>query len=167
MTAHAAVGINDDFASGQARVPFRTADDKTARRVDEDLGFAGEHFFREHLQDELFGDKFFDFRFFCGGRVLGRDDDIDDARRFAVDIFDRHLGFRIGAEPFDFSAFADVGQLPTQVVGKHDGGGHEFWGFVAGEPEHEALVAGTLFRGFFAGGFALVNALCDVRALPC
>ena len=39
VTAHAAVGVHDDFATGQAGVALRAADDETARRVDEDFDF--------------------------------------------------------------------------------------------------------------------------------
>ena len=50
-------------------------------------------------------------------------------------------------------------------MGEHDGGRHEFRGFVAGVAEHDALVAGALFGGFFAFGFFGIDALGDVRGL--
>ena len=36
VTAHAAVGVDDDLAAGEARVAVRAADDEAPRRVDED-----------------------------------------------------------------------------------------------------------------------------------
>ena len=40
VTAHAAVGVDDDLAAGQAGVAHRTADDEAAGRVHVDLGVA-------------------------------------------------------------------------------------------------------------------------------
>ena len=42
MTAHAAVGVDDDLAAGQTRVALRSAHDETAGRVDEELGLGVE-----------------------------------------------------------------------------------------------------------------------------
>ncbi len=50
-------------------------------------------------------------------------------------------------------------------MGEHDGSGHEFFGFVGGEAEHDALVSGSLFFTVFASGGAGVYALRDVGGL--
>src|SRR5215472_8933524 len=47
----------------------------------------------------------------------------------------------------------------------HDWGGHQLRRFIGGIAEHQALVAGPLLGGFFAFGFAGINALGDIRAL--
>ena len=47
MTAHAAVGIDDDFASGQSAVALRSADDESAGRIDVIFGFRVQQFWQE------------------------------------------------------------------------------------------------------------------------
>ena len=61
--------------------------------------------------------------------------------RFAVAIFDGDLGFSIGTEEIDFLALADFREALRQAVGQLDRHGHQFFGFVAGKAEHQALVA--------------------------
>ena len=46
VTAHTAVGVDDDLATGETGVTLRTADDEIAGGVDEILGLLGEHVFR-------------------------------------------------------------------------------------------------------------------------
>ena len=48
---------------------------------------------------------------------------------------------------------------------KHDWRRHQLRGFIAGEPEHQPLVAGALFRMAFAFGLGRIYALGDIRAL--
>ncbi len=43
VTAHAAVGIDDDFASGEAGIAVRTADDEAAGGIDVELGVGIHH----------------------------------------------------------------------------------------------------------------------------
>ena len=44
VPAHAAIGIDDDFAAGQAGVALRAADHETAGRIDEKLRFLDQAF---------------------------------------------------------------------------------------------------------------------------
>ena len=78
------------------------------------------------------------------------------AERPAIAVFHRDLGLAIGAKESDFFVFADFREAMRKVVGELDGHGHQFFGFVAGEAEHEALIAGT----------AGVHAHGDVWGLP-
>jgi len=55
----------------------------------------------------------------------------------------------------NFLRFANLGKLEGELVGKLDGHGHQLGCFVAGETEHQALVAGA--SGVHAHG--------DVRGL--
>jgi len=166
VTAHAAVGINDDFASGQATVTLRPADNEVAGRVDQVFGLRGQHFFWQDFFDDLFDAEFFDLGMWHISGVLGGDDDVDDAGGFAVYVFDGDLRLGVGAQPLgEFASFANAGQFATKAVGKHDGGGHEFGSLIAGVTEHDALVTSALFCGFLAFGSGSVHALSDVRAL--
>ena len=60
VPAHAAVAVDDDLAAGQAGVALRPADDETAGRVDQILGFPVEHLGREHLLDDFLDDEIAD-----------------------------------------------------------------------------------------------------------
>ncbi len=55
-------------------------------------------------------------------------------------IFDRDLRFSIGAQVFENPLFAHFGQAHCQLMGQHDGQGHQLCRFLAGEPHHHALV---------------------------
>ena len=53
----------------------------------------------------------------------------------------------------------------AKLVCVHDRRWHQLRCLVAGEPEHQTLIAGALFRSSLAGGRLGVHALGDVRAL--
>ena len=99
------------------------------------------------------------------GRVLGGNDHVGDAHRLVVDVLDGHLAFGIGPQPFDRAGLAHAGQLAAQLVGIHDGRGHQFRRFIGRIAEHQSLVAGALLGGFFALGPAGIYTLGDVRTL--
>ena len=75
------------------------------------------------------------------------------------------MGFGVGAEPRDFARLADAAEFASEVVREHDGGGHEFRGFAAGEAEHETLIARPLLGGFLSRSAAGIDALGDIGAL--
>ena len=87
--------------------------------------------------------------------VLRGDDHGIHARRAAVNIFDRDLGFAVGAEEINHVLLANFGKLVRQAVRQLDRHGHQLGRLVAGEAEHQALVAGA--AGIHAHG--------DVRRL--
>lgn len=99
------------------------------------------------------------------GRVLRGNDDGGDFGGLAVHVADGDLRFGVRTEPRGFAAFANLGEIAAEAVGKHDGGGHEFRRVVAGKPEHQPLVTRALFGGLFAPGLGGVDALRDVLAL--
>ena len=51
MRRRAAIGVDDDLAPGQPRIPVRAADDEGAGRVDVPLGVGGDEALRQHLLD--------------------------------------------------------------------------------------------------------------------
>ncbi len=53
MTSGAAVGIDDDFPSGETGVAFWAADHESAGGVDEEAGAVGEEFGWEFFADDL------------------------------------------------------------------------------------------------------------------
>ena len=80
-------------------------------------------------------------------------------------ILNGDLGFSVGAEPRNFARLADAAEFASKVVREHDGGGHKFRGFAAGEAEHEALIARSLLGGLLPRSAAGINALGDIGAL--
>ena len=91
MPAPAAVAVHDDFSAGQSGVALRSADDETAGRVDEKLGRAVEHGFRQHFADDLFDAELFDLGVLDVLGVLRRDDDVGNADWFPVIVNDGDL----------------------------------------------------------------------------
>src|SRR5262249_49938892 len=63
---------------------------------------------------------------------------------------DGDLALGVGPDEGQLAAFAHAGVVLDQAVGQVDGQGHQGVGFLAGEAEHHALVAGP--AGVHAGG---------------
>ena len=186
MGTAAAVGVDDDLPSREARVAMGAADDEFARRVHmQDVVVADErrqfvagafetcldarnenraHVLADTLLHPPLGLLFVDA--VAGGDevvVLCRDDDRmyaqGTARRFVV--FDRHLRFRVGAQIGHRFAFAaNDGQPLEDDVREDERRGHVLARLVAGVTEHDALVARALL--LFGGAY---DALVDVGRL--
>ncbi len=166
VTAHAAVAIDDDFTAGEAAVTLRTANDELASRIDEIFGVLREHVLRQHLLDHLLDAEFFDLGVAHVSGVLSGDDDVDDARGLAIDVFDGNLAFGVRAQPLGkLTSLADAGQLTAKAMRKHDRCRHQLGCFVTSITKHDALVASALFTVLFAFGFSGIDALSDVGAL--
>ena len=161
----AAVGVDDDFASSEARVALWTADDESSGRVDEETCAIGEKLCGEFFANDLGDQEVAKCAVADFGGVLGGDDDVRDANDFEPVVFDRDLTFCIGPQPAYLTAFPDACEGPTEAVSEHDGGGHEFGGFGARIAEHDSLIAGALLSGVFPFCSACVDALCNVGRL--
>ena len=103
VTAHAAVGVDDDFPPGQTGIALGSADDEITGGVNEEFGGFGQHALRQDFFDDFLDAEFLDLGVGFAGGVLGGDDDVDDAGGFAIDVFHRDLGLGIGAKPWGFS----------------------------------------------------------------
>src|SRR5450631_2210388 len=94
--------------------------------------------------------------------MLGRQDDLGDADRFAMHIFDRHLAFGVRPELTRIArtSLSFKGKILEYFVGVVDRRRHEFWCLAARVAEHNSLIA----RAFIlvAGG---IDALRDVGGL--
>src|SRR5512144_2722350 len=60
VTAPAAIGVDDDFATGQTRIALWTTHDKTPRRIDQVFSVLVQHPRRDHLLDDIFDQILFD-----------------------------------------------------------------------------------------------------------
>ena len=74
-----------------------------------------------------------------------------DAHGLAIVVLDRDLALAVGPQVGQMPSLRTCGQAAAQLVGQHDGQGHQFGRLVAGKADHHALVAG-------AGGLDLVLA---------
>ena len=99
------------------------------------------------------------------GGVLRGNDDVRDFHRLVIHVFDGHLALGIRTKPRDLAALANLRKRTTELVGIHDGRGHELGRFVAGVTKHQTLVTGALLAGLLALGLAGVHALRDVGRL--
>src|SRR5208283_1271493 len=143
VPAVASVSVHDDLAPGEARIAHRPANDEAPGGVDVILGFCVEHVRGNDGPDYILHDGMAQVLVRNGVAVLRGNHHAIHTERFAVAVFHGNLGFSIGPEEINFLALADFGEALRQAVGQLDGHGHQFFGFVAGEAEHEALVAGT------------------------
>jgi hypothetical protein len=100
--------------------------------------------FRQNFPDDFLDDEILDFLVLHVVRVLGGDDDIDDAHRLVVFILHGNLAFGVGTQARRLCRFADAREFASELVGIHDRRGHELRGFVAGVTEHQPLVARAL-----------------------
>ena len=155
MPASPAVGVHDDLAPGQPAIPMRPADDEPAGRVDVIRDVVVPHlraFAANHGANDLLDQRgvslgrqvpgaFVDD--FLG--VLRREHDGIDSGRPAANVLDGHLTLGVRSEPLELALLAAVGQPFHESVGQVDRQRHQRGGFVAGEAEHEPLIAGPLF----------------------
>ena len=162
MASLAAVGVHDDFPTGQAAVAHGPAHHETARGIDEIPGVAVDHRFGDFLFDDLFDDGFAQVVVGHVGFVLGGNDHGVHPFGLAVFIFDGHLGLAVGTQKVQGAVFSHRGQSAGEFVGVHDGHGHEFGGFVGGKTEHQPLVPGPLFG---KKPLVFIDALGDVERL--
>ncbi len=73
--------------------------------------------------------------------MLRGDHHARDTLRAAVAVFDGDLRLSIGPEKINFIGFANLGEALREAVGELDRHGHQFFGFIASETKHQALVA--------------------------
>ena len=97
MTAHAAVRIDDDLATGKTGVAHWSADDEAAGRVDVVLGVFVQQFGGEDSLDDVLQDVSAELLVRNILSMLAGDDDGIDADRLAVGVvLDRDLALAVG-----------------------------------------------------------------------
>src|SRR6185437_9078689 len=116
-------------------------DDEASGGIDVDARVFVHHFRGNDGKDNVVPNGFVKIFVRDGIAVLGGDDDAIDSSRAAIDVFDGDLRLAIGAEEIDYSGFANFGEALAQAVGELDGHGHYLFRLVAGEAEHESLIA--------------------------
>jgi hypothetical protein len=169
---HPAVGVDDDLAAGESRIPHRTTDDEPARGVHVDLralvleAFELEHRL-DHVLDEVRLHQLVDVD---PVRVLGRDEDVVHRHRLVVDVSYGDLRLAVRTQVVQDLGLPDSRETLGEPMREIDGHRHERARLVAGVAEHHALVPGALeIERVIALPMldlvALVHAHGDVRAL--
>ena len=141
---HAAVGIDDDLAPGQAAVGDRATGFESSGRVDERLGIGGDPVAGHDGFDDLLHDRFVQRGVVHRRRVMCRDDDGVDGNGDAIGVvLERELTLGVGAEKVDSRA-PYLGVTAHEPMRVGDGGGHQHVGLRGRVTEHQALVPGAL-----------------------
>ena len=174
VSAHAAVGVDDDLAAGETGVAHGAADDEAARGVHVDLAVVGERhpFGLEHRADDRLDNGLAQGVLLDVLGVLGGHDHLLNRRGRSVDVAHRYLGLAVGAQKFQRAVLAHLRESLGEAMGQIDRHGHERARLVAGIAEHHALVArayglvGVGCGRLVALGLeGLVHALGDVGGL--
>ena len=126
MTTHAAICVDDDLATGQARVTHRATHDETTGRVDEHFGTFPINAFRfEHRRDDALDHVSLDLRNLDVGPVLRGHEDLLHGNRLVVDIAHGHLGLAIGVEIIQHAVLTHLREALGQTMREVDRHGHE------------------------------------------
>ncbi len=169
----AAIGIDDDLSSGDARIAVGAADDEAPRGIDVEFGIAADPALRQHLVGEAPHDLL-DALLAHILAMLGGDDDHFGAHRLAVLICQGHLTLGVGTKLGGAAGMPRLRHLVQDAVGIEDRRRHERLGLAAGKAEHDALIAGALFLlGIYVGidaagdvGGLLVHIILELGGLP-
>ena len=164
MRTHAAVGIDDDLASGESGVAVRSADLEAPGRVHIVGDVVAEQLRRYHPGRDFSYQRLQPFDIHVR-RVLMRHHHRFDLLRAAVAVADRDLTLRVGPQKTVLFrlGLAQPRQFRDDLVRIEQGGGHQLRRFVRGVAEHHPLISGPLF---LEEPLALGHALRDIRRLP-
>lgn len=132
------VGVDNDLSTGQTGITLGTTDDESTGRLDVVDGPLVHEVGRDDLVDNLVLDLLSEI---LGGDflgVLGRDDDGVDSEgnhgtRLVLLVLDGDLSLGVGSEPAHGAVSSGSGHGGVQLVGEHDGLGHQFGGLRKGD----------------------------------
>ena len=125
MAGHAAVGVDDDLAAGQAGVADRAADDEAAGRVDEEVLAQLRRVvevLRQDRLDDVLPEVVRDQRL-RALLVLRRDQELLDLDRLAVAVAHRDLRLAVRAQVVDGLGLAHLGEALGELCASEIGSG--------------------------------------------
>ena len=151
MTSHAAVGVDDDLASGESGVAHGPADDEASRGIDVILRIFIEQVRGNDRLDDVLQNARAQFVIRDRFRMLRRDDNSVHAKNFALRIiFNCDLRFSIRTKEGKSSILANLREPHGQLVRERDGSRHQLLILIDSIPKHHSLVAGA--AGVYAHG---------------
>ena len=119
VTSHAAVGVDDDLAAGQAGIAHRTANYEAAGGIDVVLRVFIEQVRGNDGLDNVLQNIGAQFVVANGLGMLGRDHDGIDALHFVLGVvFHGDLGFSVGTKVRAGSVLADFRKFWRELVGQ-------------------------------------------------
>src|SRR6266851_837151 len=159
MRRGAAIGVDDDLATGKSRIAVRATDNEAAGWVDVEMVLIAHPALGQDLHD-VGADDLAHFLLLDLGAVLRRDDNRGGADRLAIDIAQAELALGVRAEERRLAGMTVVRNRLEDGVVIEDRRRHQLRRLAAGIAEHDALVAGALI--FVA---SRVDALRDIGGL--
>ena len=111
MRCCAAIGIDNDFASGYSGITQRTASNKTSSWVDKNASSVINQLSRYNFVDDQINNLSADFFLADFRRMLGGDDDGIYTFWLTLFIFYRYLALRIRTCPINFATLAEFSQF--------------------------------------------------------
>ena len=151
MASHAAVGVDDDLASGESGVAHGPANDEASRGIDVILRVFVEQVRRNHGLNHVLQNAGAQFIVGNGLGVLRRNDDRIHTQDFAVRVvFNCDLGFAVGTKEGKSSILANLREPHGQLMRQRDGSRHQLLILIHRIPKHHSLVAGA--AGVYAHG---------------
>lgn len=170
------VGVDNDLSASETGITLRTANDKSAGRLD----VVDNSVVKKVLGDNLLDDLLKDLLSELLGRdllsVLSRDDDSvdtegDHSTILTLLVLNGDLGLRVGSEPAHRAVTTGSGHSGVKLVGEHDGKRHHLGGLVGSVTEHDTLITstnlleGTVVETLSNVGRLLLNGNQDVTGL--
>ena len=142
------VGINNDLSASETGVTLRTTNDETARGLDVVDGLVVEEVGGDDLLDDLlhdFASEVLGGDFF--GVLGGDNDSVDtegDGGTTVLLVLDSDLCLGVGTEPSEGAVATSSRHGEVELVGEHEGQGHQLGGLIGGVSEHDTLVTGSV-----------------------
>src|SRR5271157_523819 len=144
VTAHAAVGVDDDLAAGEAGVAHGASDDEASRGIDVIVGVFVEQMSRNHGLNHMLQNAGAEFVVDDSLGVLSRDDDRVHALYFSVGVvFDCDLGLAVRTKEGKCSILANLRKLLGELVRQRNGSRHQVRILIDRVAKHHSLVAGA------------------------
>src|SRR5271170_7096498 len=162
MTPVTAIGIDDNLAARKPAVAMRPTDDEESSGIDVNHRLFVEVLLGNRLLDQLLDYGLTDSGIANVRVVLRRDDDGIHPYRMPVDVAHRDLTLGVGPQESDLLFLAQPRQILHQAMRQGDRQRHQFGRLVAGEAEHQSLVARSLL---LEQALTLGNALRDIGRL--
>ena len=139
-----AVGIHDDFTSGQTGITVGATDNEVSGRIDVDVGNIGnvKAVSLQHRSDDTFPDIAAQLADLKISAVHNRHDHSIDAHHITrFIILNADLGLAVGTE--QIIGVDALGQTVAQGTGQRNGHGHQLGSLGTGTAKHHTLVTGT------------------------
>ena len=159
------ISVNDNLSASQTSITLGSSDDESTRGLDVVDSLVVQKLGVNDLVDDLFLDLCSEVLGADLLGVLGGDDDSvnsegNNGTVGVLLVLDGDLGLGVGSQPTHGSIPTSISHGSVELVGKHDGLGHQLGSLVGGVSEHDTLVTSTVVLQV-----TVVETLSDIRGL--